>query len=294
MVAGWRQWADAGSISSGLPQYLVRQTKARQIGAIRPDGFYLFQFPGTHDLVRPVVNFENGYPQSLDVKRNELFYTGDEQRGVVILLGDEPHLDIERYSEAVFYIARKLGIQRIVGLGGVYGEFPYDKERMVTGMYSLPRLKEEMDSLAVRLSDYKGGASIGSYLCHRAGQQGIEYIGLYGFVPIYNFAGLTQPSNTIRIENDFMAWLGIMRRINHLCKTGFDLADLRQKSEQLKKSVEAKIEELDNESPQLGLRQYFARLAESFDEESFDPLDEIWNKELDRLLDDFDEEESDS
>src|SRR5690606_5346996 len=51
MLAGWRQWADAGSVSSGLPQYLIQQTGARKIGQIRPDGFYLFQIPGTHDLV---------------------------------------------------------------------------------------------------------------------------------------------------------------------------------------------------------------------------------------------------
>ena len=34
MIAGWRQWADAGETSSGLPQYLIGQTKARKIGEI--------------------------------------------------------------------------------------------------------------------------------------------------------------------------------------------------------------------------------------------------------------------
>ena len=48
LIGGWRQWADAGSISSGLPRYLARKSRARQIGTLRPDGFYLFQFPGTH------------------------------------------------------------------------------------------------------------------------------------------------------------------------------------------------------------------------------------------------------
>ena len=57
MLVGWRQWADAGSMSSGLPRYLVRQTGARKIGQLRSDDFYLFQVPGTHDLVRPVVKF---------------------------------------------------------------------------------------------------------------------------------------------------------------------------------------------------------------------------------------------
>ena len=43
MLAGWRQWADAGSTSSGLPQYLIEQTGAKKIGSINPGGFYLFQ-----------------------------------------------------------------------------------------------------------------------------------------------------------------------------------------------------------------------------------------------------------
>ena len=106
MLVGWRQWADAGSISSGLPKYLIQQTQARKIGMIHPDGFYLFQFPGTHGLMRPIIKFEEGHPKSLETKRNELYYTGDDQRGVVILLGDEPHLDIERYSKAILHIIK--------------------------------------------------------------------------------------------------------------------------------------------------------------------------------------------
>ena len=61
MIAGWQQWADAGAISSGLPQYLVDQTNARKIGQIKPDGFYLFQLPGTHHLLRPEVKLDEGY-----------------------------------------------------------------------------------------------------------------------------------------------------------------------------------------------------------------------------------------
>ena len=37
MLAGWHQWADAGAISSGLPEYLVGQYDARKIGEIHPD-----------------------------------------------------------------------------------------------------------------------------------------------------------------------------------------------------------------------------------------------------------------
>ncbi len=286
MIAGWHQWADAGSISSGLPQYLINQTKARKIGKIKPDGFYLFQIPGTHDLVRPVVKFDQGYPESLEVRRNEIYYTGDSERGTVIFLGDEPHLDMERYVNLFLDAVTELGIQRIISLGGVYGELPYNKERSVSCSYSMRHLKPELDDLAVGFSDYQGGASIGSYVCRRAADMDIEYVGLYAFAPTYDFSNISQIGNAIRIENDFMAWLGIMRRINHMSKLGFDLDDLEQKTTRLIKLVDAKVDELDGVSPQLDVRAYMQRLEDEFEEVTFNPLDDMWADELKRLLDD--------
>lgn len=292
MLAGWRQWADAGSISSGLPQYLIQQNKARKIGEIHSDGFYIFQIPGTHDLVRPVVKFDQGHPESLEARTNELYYAGDEQRGLVIFTGVEPHLDIERYVDALFSATKQLGVKRIIGFGGVYGELPYDKERLVSGIYSLPKMKKEMEELAVNLSDYHGGASIGSYICKRAGERGIEYAAFYAFVPNLTFSRGSGSGNSIRIENDYTSWLGVLRRVNHMLGLELDLSDLEKKSKKLLSVVEKKIDEIDNKSPQLGVRDYLRQLSEDFTEVSFDPLDEIWEDEIRRLLDKFDSEES--
>ena len=285
MIAGWRQWADAGSMSSGLSQYLIKQTGARQIGEIKNDGFYLFQFPGTHDLVRPVVKFQKGYPESLQTKRNELFYSGNSEQGVLILVGDEPHMDIERYVGAVLDVAEMLDVKRIVSFGGVFGELPYDKERLISAIYSLPSLKNEMDRLAVNVSDYHGGASIGSYICKRSGERGIQYVGLFGFVPTYDFSSVDQIGNTIRIENDYMAWYSVMRRVNYMLRTDFDLSDLQKRSSRMVELIDAKIEELDSLVPQLEVRDYMDRLADEFTEVHFDPLDEVWEEEFRRLFD---------
>jgi proteasome assembly chaperone (PAC2) family protein len=290
MIAGWRQWADAGSISSGLPRYLAKLTGARQIGTIHSDDFYLFQIPGTHELVRPVVKFKEGFPEALDNPRNELFYVdnlGEDGRiGLFISLGDEPHLNIELYAQTLLQLARDLGVQRIMGLGGVYGELPYDKERMVSAIYSLPRLKEEVKALAVNLSDYHGGASIGSYLCRRAGEQELEYVSFYAFVPTYDFSQISQVGSTIRLENDFMAWLGVMKRVNYMLKLKLDLSDLQVKSDDLIDVVDAKVDELDSMAPQMGVREYMAGLTESFEEVVFEPLGSVWEDELNRLFDD--------
>jgi len=291
MIAGWRQWADAGSVSSGLPQFLMQITDADPLGVIHSDGYYLFQIPGTHDLVRPVVRFNEGYPESLETPRNEFYYSGNDERGLVIFLGDEPHMNIEQYVAAFLQAAKDLNVTRIIGLGGVYGELPYDKERMVSSNYSLRSLKEELNRYAVNLTEYHGGASIGSYICRRAGEQDLEFVGFYAFVPLYDFSSLTQVDSSIRLENDFTAWLGVLQRINHMTKLDIPISELEEKSQELKNMVDSKIDELDNLAPQMGVRDYIKRISDNFSETPFNPLDEVWEDELRRLLDKYDLDE---
>ena len=241
--------------------------------------------------MRPVVKFQEGYPQVLQTPENDLYFAGDEQHGLIILIGDEPHLDVERYTSAVLRLAKQMHVRRIVGLGGVYGEVPYDKERLITGIYSMPGLKEEMIRLAVSLSDYEGGASIGSYLCKRAGEMGIAYQGLYALVPAYDFSEGEEGGNSLRLENDFSAWLSIMQRLNYLLKLDMDLGDLEARSQELVEVVNSKVDEVDQAAPQLGIRDALSRISEAFTEVTFNPLDEVWEEELKRLMDKFDLDE---
>lgn len=293
MIVGWRQWADAGSTSSGLPQYLIEHTKAHRIGTIQPGGFYLFQFPGTHDLVRPVVKFNQGYPEFLQSQRNEFYYAEIGNNGLVIFIGDEPHMDVERYIGAILDVAVNLGVKRIVGLGGVFGEVPFDKDRNISTNYSLPHMKEEIRKLAVLLSDYEGGASIGSILCRRSADRGMEYVGLYALAPLYDFSEIEHIETTIRIENDFTAWLGIMQRVNYMLKLNIELSDLEEKSQHLIELIESKVEEFDSTAPQVGIRDYFKKLSDAFKETPFNPYDDVWDEKLRQILDKL-ESDSDS
>lgn len=292
LLVGWSQWADAGSISSALPQYLVDRTGATQIGEIHDDGFYLFQIPGTHDLVRPVVRFEEGFPAALETPSNPIYYTDSlGEGGAAVMVGSEPHLNIERYIGAILDAAEQLGTKRIVSFAGVYGELPYDKQRSVHCIYSLPRLKEELEDLSVEFSDYHGGASVGSVLARRASERGVEYVGFFAFVPTYDFSAFAQRGSTIRIEDDYMAWLGVMRRVNHNLKLGFDLSDLERKSDQLVEVVNDKVDELERTMPQLNVREYMQSLSDAFEEIVFDPLADVWEEELRRIIDDEDDDE---
>ncbi len=294
LFVGWRQWADAGSVSSGLPRYLVELTQARPIGKLRNDDFYLFQIPGTHDLLRPVVQFDHGFPKELETPKNEFFYSGDEKRGLAFFIGDEPHLNVERYIEAVLEAARQLKIRRIIGFGGVYGEVPFNKERTISSNYSLESLTTDMEALGVNLSEYQGGASIGSYLCKRAGEAGIEYVSFYAFVPAYDFSRLSENGGSIRIENDFGAWLGVLKRVKTMLKLDLDLYELEVKYTQLVEAFEEKMREIDKANPEMRLPEYLKRLEEDFIELSFNPSDEFWEEKLRGLFDEFDNDSAQS
>lgn len=290
LIAGWQQWADAGSVSSGLPQYLITHTNARKIGEINPDGFYLFQIPGTHHLLRPEVHFEEGYSERIRPRRNEFYYVELGEKGLVIFTGDEPHINIDRYADGLFDAMQTLKAKRGALVGGVYGAMPYDRDREVSCSYSLKRMKSELDHYAVRFSNYQGGATIGSYLVDRAKIHDIELFTFNAFVPAYDFSPASASIQGVRIEHDYRAWYELMRRFNHMFGLGVDLSDLDRQSEELIGSIDAKIEELERTLPQINVRGYLEKITSNFTERPFMPLDDVWEQVLGDLFDDMEEE----
>ncbi|UCC86534.1 MAG: PAC2 family protein [Anaerolineales bacterium] len=289
MIAGWRQWADAGAVSSGLPKYLIERTGAKKIGEIRPDGFYLFQIPGTHHLLRPNIELSEGYRQQLSSRENEFFYAGDEKKGMLIFLGDEPHLNVERYAEAFLDAVENLGVRRVAAVGGVHGAMPFDKDREISCVYSLPGMKAELTEYAVKFSNYEGGSTIGTYLVDRAERRRIGFLDFYAFVPAYDFSKLTVGLQGMRVETDYKAWYDLMRRFNHMFDLGIDLSDLERQSSDLMDSMVSKIDELEKKMPQLKVREYMQTLASDFTELPFMPLDDVWERELGDLFGDVEE-----
>ncbi len=289
MLAGWTQWADAGSISSELPDYLIQKTDAVKIGHIRPEGFYLFQAPGTHHYLRPVVKLEGGYRQFMETKQNDFFYAEVGGKGLVIFKGEEPHMDVDRYADAFFDAVEAFGVRRVVMVGGVFGATPYDKDRQVSCVYSLPRMKAELEKYAVTFSDYEGGVTICTYLAHRAERRGIEVVVFYAFVPAYDFSESSPFNQSIRLDTDHRAWWELMRRVNYMFDLGLSLSDLHNRSDELTAQMKARLDDLARTAPQLRVREYMAKVAEQFVENPFMPLDDVWERELGDLFQQSDE-----
>jgi proteasome assembly chaperone (PAC2) family protein len=289
MIAGWRQWADAGSVSSGLPEYLIEKLGARKIGHIKPDGFYLFQTPVSQFLFRPQFKFEDGYRREVTGHRNEVYYWSNGRRGLVIFLGDEPHMNVERYAEAFFELAKALKVKRIAATGGVYAIVPFDKDRTFSVTYALPNMKDELAEYAVTFSNYEGGVSIGSYLEDMAERVGQEYFAMYAFVPAYDFSQFgNQRPQQISIENDYKAWHDAMLRLNHMFKLGVDLTDLTEKSDEVVAQIGGAIDELTTQLPHAPIKEWLAKLTGDFVEMPFNRLGDVWEDALGDLFKDND------
>lgn len=285
MIAGWYQWADAGEVSSGLPEYLIDRTGARQIGQIEPKGYYLFQFPATHDLLRPMVTLDEGYRVVLEERRNEFYVSDNEGTSFFIFVGDEPHMNVEQYAEAFLDAVEALGVRRVAVVAGVNGPMPYDKDREVSCVYSLPEMKDEMEGYAVRLSNYEGGATIGVYLADRAEERGIELLALYAMVPAYDFSQGSSEIQRVSAEEDYKAWYDLMRRLDYMFGLDLDLSDLEDRSAELTAAWDSRIAELERKMPGV-VRPYLERVEEDFSERSFDPLGQAWEDALDDIFDD--------
>ena len=95
----------------------------------------------------------------------------------------------------------------------------------------------------------------------------------------------------ISIEHDFKAWFDMLRRFNHMFEMEIDLNELEQQSFELVLSMDAKIEEVEEQLPQLEIKDYLAQVAEEFEEKPFVALSDVWGKALGNMLDDAPEED---
>jgi len=287
LIVGWHQWADAGNVSSGLPQYLIELTSARRIGELRSESFYLFQIPGAHELLRPVVRLKDGYSEAMERRQNEFFVSTGYRRKVALFLGEEPHLNQKRYADAFFDAATMLGVKKIIALGGVHAPVPHDRERDIGCVYSLPKMKEELSHYAVRFSDYEGGATIGAYLADAAEARDLEFFILYAMVPSYQFSESSVLPHQIAMAEDPKAWYDIMRRLDHMLRLELNLSDLAERSEKSMSEWTLKMEHLAEAMPDLKVGEYLEKISEDFTENRYMPYSDIWEEALGDMLEDL-------
>ena len=289
MIAGWRrQWSDGGEVSSGLPRYLIDQTGAKRIGELGPEVLkmcYPFQMPGTHDVYRPKVEYQDGLPAGR-MRRENYFY--DAGNGLIVFLGEEPWSRIDIYGDAFFQGAKELGVAETVAVEGYNGAAPPDMERSVSCIYSHARMRERLEKFGLRFSNYgsqsKTGPTIGMALVTMAHYHcpEIDIFRLGAMAPLYPL--LTRNSDPLGISKDHRSYYDILRRIKAMFKLDIDLSELITLGDRESSELQQALDKLAASNP--GAKEIIDRVRSDYNYESFEELAEL-DPALDRALEDI-------
>ena len=279
MIAGFNQWANAGNVSSGIPDYLIEKLNARKVGHIRKDSFYFYQLPGSHYMFRPPVKYVEGYEEHYQEEPvNNFYYTEIDKKGLVIFIGTEPNQNEEVYVNTLLDGAKELSVKRIIVPSGVGFEVPFDRERLIGCTYSLKQMREELEDYAVTFSNYDRNATIGMVINHYCKKRGIESIRMTARTPSYQIS--------LTIFNDKRAMYDILRRIRYMFEINLDLSDLEKESIQQNDEFKNALKKLCIDNPELEpqITTYMEQIEKQFEELRFEEptrIPDVFLKELD-------------
>lgn len=271
MIAGFEnQWANAGNVSGGVPEYLIGKLNPRKVGNIHKDSFYISQLPGLHHMFRPFVKYVEGYEESYQKEpKNDFYYVEINGKGLILFSGTEPQMDIDGYVNTLLDGAKELGIKRIIIPEGVGWEVPFDRERRISCTYSLRHMREELEGYALTFADYDMTATIGMTVNHYAMERGMEFVRMSARVPSYHIP--------IEIMNDRRAIFDILRRANHMFGLNLDLSDLETESDKQTSEWEYQLKRLYEANPHIAnnIAKYMEEIREKFEEKPFEEPVEV-------------------
>jgi len=245
MIMGFSGWPDAGRVSSISIEYLVSSLKAEKVGNLKASGYY--------DLTstRPLVTVSGGVLRDLRFPSNELYLwtSGDHGKAVLILMGSEPNINWEEYTDQILSICDKCIIRRIYLIGGVLDFIPHTREPRVRAVVNMENLKQEIEAYGLKPIEYDGPASIHSYIMTMASKRGIEAIGIWGHSPSY-----------VTIPNPKTA-LHVLRKLSMMLDIKLDLGDLEKRVREFERELNEAVER------SLELQRLVRELERKYDEE---------------------------
>jgi hypothetical protein len=246
---------------------------------------YPFQVPGTHDIYRPRVVFQEGLPAT-DMHRANNFY--DAGNGLILFLGEEPWFRIDLYGEAFFQALKELGISQTVAVEGYNGAAPPDLERSVSCIYSHAHMKESLQKYGLRFSNYgsnsRSGPTIGMALVSMAHYQypQFEVVRLGVMAPMYPF--LSTSNDPVGISQDHRSFYDIMRRIKSMFKLDLSLTELLTLGEAESRELEETLDGIGSSSP--GAKEIIDRVRSDYEFNPFVEAVEL-GPTLDKTLEDI-------
>lgn len=208
LVVAFEGWGDAGEAASGALRYLEEAWSARSFASIDPEEFYDFT------ATRPRVRVEGTIRQ---IDWPELTFSTARPSGsehdVILLTGPEPALKWRTFTEHVVRVARELGVEFVLTLGGMLADVAHTKPVLINGTTTNEGL---IQRFGFRTTHYEGPSSMLSALSAAFATAGIPAAGLWAGVPVY-----------VHQSPSPKASLALVEKVADILGAGIDVVDLQ-------------------------------------------------------------------
>jgi len=253
VLLGFSGWMDGGEVSTGTVKYLVNKLDARKFAEIEPEGFYIYNFPGSMEmtaLFRPHTKIADGLIRSFEVPTNEFFCY--EQSNLILFVGKEPNLQWSDFMDCVFSLCSQFNARMIYFIGSVAGLVPHTREPRLLCSISDPTLKDALQHYGVRFTNYEGPASFITCMTANAARYGLSMVSLVATIPAY-----VQGNNPKCIE-------AVTRRLAGILGLHVEIDDLRHISDEFERRLSDAVQEQPELAGSIG------KLEQDYDNEIFD------------------------
>ena len=255
LVLALSGWMDGGDVSTGTVEWLIEQTEAEPFAEVDPEGFYIYNFPGSMEisaLFRPHVQIENGLVEQYEPPMSTFYVAPDYN--LAMFVGKEPNMHWAEFRDALLGLSQQMGIKEIYFVGSVAGMVPHTREPRLRCAVSDASLKPVLEAAGVAFTDYEGPASFSAYLLTQVAQYNLDMVSLVVEIPAY-----IQGRNPKGLEI-------VCRKLAALWDTelNLDMDELRGVSDHWEKRIDEAVDERDD------LAEHIHKLEEDYDHEVFD------------------------
>lgn len=253
LIMSFSGWMNAGDVSTGTIQYLIDKFDAFEFAHIVPDSFYIYNFPGSMEfssLFRPHTEIDEGLIKNYQEPSN-IFYA-DTINNLILLTGKEPNLAWHEYSDCILDICREFSVSQLVFIGSIAGLTPHTREPRILCSVSNKELKEPLEHLGFKFTNYEGPAGIITYLTIKTRENNMDLTNLIAEIPAY-----LHGYNPRCIET-------AVKCLARILNLHLQLDDLRTLADNFEKRVTQLIQE--NEE----LAEKIQQLETDYDNEMFD------------------------
>ena len=195
------------------------------------------------------MKFDKSNNRILEWPKNEFYYSTDEStKGLMFFLGVEPNLKWKTFSSSISTFCSDFKIKMMISLGALLDSVPHTRPIKISGRFSNQHLKDRMEWLGVKDSQYEGPTGINTVLMQESIEKNGQHVSLWGHTPHY-VTSSTNPNVT----------LALLNRVMHLAEFELDVQQFIDEGNRFVDRVNGAIE-IQGE-----IKSYVQKLEQAYD-----------------------------